>query len=183
MTTKKKNKKKMRLSTAIKHVLDLLDTASPESAALAFNLAVEGVVADLGYDHDEAVRMTHWIAGQSKDANWHDLEEEWCAEDRMPRELCNAAHENDRIPCAQCGTGLMICGTDGVVGPPNIFCPRCTAEADPKAETPLQLEDRLQQAARQKSQAPKTGLSLEEQRRILHETGLFDEMGNFKVPE
>jgi hypothetical protein len=156
--------KRVRVSTAIKHVYALLDPATPEKAALALNLAAESVTVDLGYETDEAWRLVHFLAGQPQEANHLDLEEEWCAEDRMPKELCKAAHESGGIPCAKCGTPLMTDDT-GIIS-----CPRCNP-------TPISDSLRARLAVTQKPTTP--NISLEEQRRILHETGLFDEMGNF----
>lgn len=146
MTTKKR----VRVSTAIKHELDALDIITPVTA---YKLpAVKPSVIDwmetliwkdLGYTLDEARRMADWLAGQSRDANPHDLAEEWCDDCRMPWDSCK------HVPPLSLGAQLAL------------------AEVEKK-----------------QPQAPKTGLSLEGQRRLLHETGMFDEMGNFKgVPE
>lgn len=173
MTTKKR----VRVSTAIKHVYQLIDPASPESAALALNLAAETVMADLGYETDEAWRLVRWLAGQSRDANWSDLAEEWCEDHCFPVLECRA--------CLAYHDAMATTYTDAKLTQwyakysPNGICPRCKNRIP---HTPKAIVPHYQGTCLTVAPAP-TALSLEEQRRILHKTGMFDEMGNFKVPE
>jgi hypothetical protein len=169
MTTKKRT----GVSIAIQHVLDLIDTCSPETAALALVQASEGVTVDLGYETDEAWRLVHFILEQPKDTNRFDLAEAWCKLCRMPRTDC----VHGKIPIGVCGAYTDAKLTQWYTKwSPDGICPRCNngIPHTPKAIVPHYMGTCITAPPE-----PPKPLSLEEQRRILHETGLFDEMGNF----
>lgn len=151
--------KRVRLSTAIKRVLDMLDSAVPSNAAVMLTRSYAAIVDHCGYEAEEAYRLVNWLAGQEKHANWQDLAEEWCDEHRFPKLECRAC--GGVQVCYSCRQPVLDGGvTDSDCLGKETFCLKCAKE---KGITP-----------------PKpTTLSLEEQRRLLHETGMFDERGNF----